>query len=212
MKGIDVSGHQGSIAWKEVKKAGYRFAICKATEGQDWKDSTFTKGRRNAIRNQGLIFGAYHFARPSKDFRDARREAQDFVNAAKAAGWNPKTDLPLVLDIEDTKLSGKSTVIWCEAFAGYVKEKTGRGVILYTGSWFWVDKLGLKRAPKNATLLWFAAYTSPSTMKRLIARMLGFKPVLWQYTSSGKVPGVRGNCDVNTTLISDKAFRGLIHS
>lgn len=210
-QGIDVSGNNGSVEWTKVRGRGYKFAIVKATEGQNWRDPTFTKGRRNAIRHAGLIFGAYHFARPSAGSTDPTREADDFVRAAKDVGWNPKVDLPLVLDVEATTLSARQTLAWCDRFATQVRRKSGRGCILYTGEWFWVGKLGLRRAPKNARLLWFAAYTSRSNMKRLLARMLGYRPVLWQYTSSARVPGVQGDCDVSVVLISDQAFNKLRH-
>lgn len=210
LHGVDVSEHQGSIDWKKVKPH-HTFAICKATEGTDYKDKRFSRERRRAVRGAKLLFGAYHFARPSDMHGDSEKEAAFFVKTAKAAGWNPAVDLPLALDVEATKLTPKQTLVWCDQFASHVKRLTGRGCILYTGQWFWDGRLHLRRAPKNANVLWFSAYTTQTRMKRLLARMFGFKPFLWQYTSSARVSGIAGNVDRNVSFVSDRAFKRLIH-
>lgn len=38
---LDVSMHQGAIDWPAVADAGYRFAICKASEGVGYQDPAF---------------------------------------------------------------------------------------------------------------------------------------------------------------------------
>lgn len=42
VRGIDISAHNGYIDFGRVRKAGYDFAIIKATEGTDFKDAMFT--------------------------------------------------------------------------------------------------------------------------------------------------------------------------
>src|SRR5262249_31443537 len=63
-KGIDVSNWNGTINWTKVAHAGYRFAIGKATEATTFDDSTYLANRYGS-ESAGLVFGAYHFARPS---------------------------------------------------------------------------------------------------------------------------------------------------
>lgn len=60
IQGIDVSHHQQSIDWAQLKQQNIQFAFIKATEGESFKDSAFDANWRNA-RKQGIITGAYHF-------------------------------------------------------------------------------------------------------------------------------------------------------
>ena len=63
-KGLDVSNWNGAINWTKVASAGYRFAFGKATEGTAYTDKTYPTNR-NGSEGAGLVFGAYHFARPA---------------------------------------------------------------------------------------------------------------------------------------------------
>jgi lysozyme len=38
LRGVDVSQHQGSVQWERVHGDGFRFAIVKSSEGQDFID------------------------------------------------------------------------------------------------------------------------------------------------------------------------------
>ena len=66
IQGIDVSHYQGSINWTSVKNSGKTFAFCKATEGTTYTDPTFATNWA-AMKNVGLIRGAYHFGHPGSD-------------------------------------------------------------------------------------------------------------------------------------------------
>lgn len=65
--GIDVSTSQGDIDFSRVRGAGFRFCICKASEGADYQDPRFVANMQR-IRDlgvgSGFYAGAYHFARP----------------------------------------------------------------------------------------------------------------------------------------------------
>ena len=58
--GIDVSTHQGTIAWARVADDGIRFAYIKATEGADHVDDRFAENWDGAGA-ASLDRGAYHF-------------------------------------------------------------------------------------------------------------------------------------------------------
>ncbi len=60
VQGIDVSWYQLDIDWREVRKAGTRFAFIKATEGGDMLDRRFRENWRES-REAGVPRGAYHF-------------------------------------------------------------------------------------------------------------------------------------------------------
>src|SRR5215831_10697695 len=59
-QGIDVSHHQGHIAWTKLPRQGVDFAYIKATEGSDHVDKRFSINWR-AAHAAGVRRGAYHF-------------------------------------------------------------------------------------------------------------------------------------------------------
>ena len=63
LPGIDVSHHQNAIDWTQVAASGVRFAIAKASEGTGYIDPLYSTNRAEAMA-AGIVFGAYHFARP----------------------------------------------------------------------------------------------------------------------------------------------------
>lgn len=191
-KGIDVSMHQGTIDFKKVKAAGYRFVWIKATEGEGFTDPRFLDNVK-AARAAGLTVGAYHFLRP-RPGRNGAAEADDFAKQLKTAGLG-KGDLLPIADVEYTELSPSATVAYTRDFLDAVQTRTGVMPLLYTYPGFLANWQGV-----GPTRLWIADY-GPNN-----GQMGGRKPrlpipfktwVAWQYTSQGRVPGVIGNCDVN---------------
>ena len=57
--GIDVSRYQGTVNWKAVADAGFRFAVVRATIWNVKVDETFETNWTGA-RNAGLLVSAYH--------------------------------------------------------------------------------------------------------------------------------------------------------
>src|SRR5659263_154326 len=79
--GIDVSAYQGTINWASVHNAGYNFSFAKATEGIGFTSTTFVSNMNNGNAN-GMLMGAYHFARPELNPNGAADEANYFVSVA----------------------------------------------------------------------------------------------------------------------------------
>ena len=75
LPGIDVSHHQGLIDWSQVAGSGQRFAFAKATEGSTFVDPNYAFNKSEA-EMAGIVFGAYHFARPDAATNDAIVEAE----------------------------------------------------------------------------------------------------------------------------------------
>ena len=101
-KGIDVSNWNGAINWTKVAHAGYRFAFAKATEGTAYTDKTYTTNR-NGSEGAGLVFGGYHFARPTgRNLAAATASAIKQANHFLAVAGPQPGELPPVLDLEAT--------------------------------------------------------------------------------------------------------------
>src|SRR5579863_2257526 len=101
-KGIDVSNWNGTISWTKVAHAGYRFAIAKATEATNFEDSTYA-ANRSGSEAAGLVFGAYHFARPSgSSLAAVTKSAVAQADYFLAFATPQPGELPPVLDLEAT--------------------------------------------------------------------------------------------------------------
>ena len=182
--GIDVSHHQGKIDWDRVKAGPPQFVFMKATEHTGFVSKAFAG---NWAAAKGLLRGAYHFFRPSID---GAAQADHFLNT-----WKPaKGDLLPVLDVEDFDGSSKAKFVgdlhaWIGRISGAIG---GKPPILYTTASFWRkigNPGGFERLP-----LWVAHYTNaagPNLPK-------GWSDyAFWQYSQTGKVDGVKTDCDVN---------------
>ncbi|HVK90950.1 MAG TPA: GH25 family lysozyme [Mycoplana sp.] len=79
--------------------------------------------RRLLARAQGLLWGAYHMARPGNPID----QANHFLDYAK-----PQPDEMMVLDIEGIDPKQYMSLEDAQVFAGHIKTRTGRYPVLYT--------------------------------------------------------------------------------
>jgi lysozyme len=200
IQGVDVSSSQhtgeGGIDWGQVAGAGYQFALIKVTEGNYYVNPYFDSDYRGA-KSAKLYGGAYHFAIPSAS--DGTSQADYFLDSA---AYKPDgATLPPALDIEwnpyDSSqpcygLDGDSLVSWVAAFRAEVERRTGRLPAIYTAASWWNDCTGGNGSFAKDPL-WIASYdtSSPSLPS-------GWPSwTLWQFTSSGSIPGISGDVDVS---------------
>ncbi len=199
VQGIDVSKYQFDIDWSEVKKAGTRFAFIKATEGGDHLDSNF-RDNWDGAKEAGVLRGAYHFVfwcRPAKD------QIRWFIrNVPK----DPDA-LPPVLDMEWNHLSRCPRTTPEKARAKMRELLTafhahyGKKPIIYTDITFHEDVLeGTKEFDDYP--FWIRSVAA-KPQERYESRQWEF----WQFTATGRVPGIKGDVDRNAFFGSDKQFR-----
>lgn len=192
--GIDVSHYQGEIDWAAVAGSGVRFAIAKATEGRNYVDPTYLTNKAGAELN-GVIFGAYHFARPDATTNDAVSEADRFVDAAQLEAGN----LIPVLDLERTGgLSQGELTAWILAWLDRVTERVGVRPMIYTSPHGWDVRTGDTTAIVDAgyTVLWVAHWGTDSPTVPA-GGWGGFGWTFWQYGNCGSIPGIAGCVDVD---------------
>lgn len=183
--GVDLSHHQGGVLdFVAAKKAGVKFVAHKATEGTSFVDDHYTL-RRGQVAKAGLIFGAYHFARPTVS--NGTVQARYFLNRAKPVPG----DLKPVLDIEvRDQLTDKQLETWVAAFAAEVLTRVGVRPIIYTPFDF-TERYGA---------LWVARYSNENTPPRQIEPWTRY--AIWQFSNGrfgipNSVPGL-GRVDINT--------------
>ncbi len=191
--GIDISHWQGTIDWTKVAGAGKEFAFMKATDDVDYVDPTFATNRAQARAN-GLVVGAYHFARPDPSPGDARREARFFV---KVADPQAGSLLP-VLDMETSRgLDQQGVTRWARTWVAEVRELTGVTPLVYTSPYGWMARTGDTRLlARDGAPLWIAHWGVSSPVLPA-ADWDGHGWVVWQHTSDGHVAGIAGRVDLD---------------
>ena len=186
-----MSNYQGAVDWAAVRASGVDFVSMKATEGTDYSDPTLAANWAGARANH-IVRTAYHFAHPSVS---AVAQADFFVDAVNKVGGIAHGDnstMQFMLDLEDADgLAPAAVWTWVQAFMAQLEARTGRPGIIYTGYYFWVDKVGNPRDNLNAPL-WVAAYTAAPLVP---PAWPGW--TFWQHNDNGKIPGIKGNVDVD---------------
>lgn len=189
IQGIDISRYQGPVDWASVRGAGTQFAFIKATEGGDHLDERFRENWEGAAA-AGVPRGAYHFVFWC---RSAREQMDWFKRNVPA---DPSA-LPPVLDVEWNGHSVKCprTLPKAEALAMIrtmlteMEAYTGKRPIIYTDITFHKDVL-------EGELPDYPHWVR-STAAEPEQRFANRQWMLWQFTSTGRVPGVRGDVDRN---------------
>jgi lysozyme len=191
VQGIDVSGHQGTIAWGELRRQRIDFAYIKATEGGDFRDKRFISNWMGADR-AGIRRGAYHF------FTLCRRGAEQAANFLATVPSDPNA-LPSAVDLEfmgNCKKANRMTPaqlrqeLW--TFLRLVEARTHKPTILYLTDEF--DR----------------AYGVSSAIDRpLWLRRIIFEPrfgarrwTLWQASNFRRLDGIKGRVDWNVARLT----------
>jgi GH25 family lysozyme M1 (1,4-beta-N-acetylmuramidase) len=132
----------------------------------------------------GLVRGAYHFARPSRNAPEP--EAAHFLTVLQAAGGLDTGDL-IALDLEDTDVAASYDALpWAMAWLRTVEAETGVRPLLYSGWWYLQPHISDISALR-AYAFWLADYGADRPERA----------DLWQHSNQGSVPGVAGACDLD---------------
>jgi GH25 family lysozyme M1 (1,4-beta-N-acetylmuramidase) len=191
IRGVDVSNHQKTVSWASMYRGGAKFAYAKASEGNYFTDAYWAGNYTNARRNHVYI-GAYHYARP--DQSSGKQQADYFLDRAnyRSDGWT----LPPMLDIEWPwsgsgsaypcyGLTPSQLVTWIGQFVAQVKARTGQRTMIYTNTYWWNPCTANNTSFGDQPL--FIANYSATSNPTLPAGWTRW--TLWQYASSGSLPG-----------------------
>ena len=197
--GIDVSSHQNAIDWDQVAGAGVDFVMIRAgyrgyTAGNIFKDLYFTRNIEGALE-AGLQVGIYFFSQAVSP-EEAQEEARQVLSMIEgydvtypvAFDWERvDTESSRTRDV-DTKTATEAARAFCQ-----VIEDGGYMPIIYGGP----SKMGedLSYELLEDYPFWLANYTRDTA-----ATSFPYHYHMWQYTSSGQVPGIEGRVDMNICL------------
>lgn len=177
---VDLSHYNSVSSFDDVKSDGILGVIHKATQGISYQDPAYQSCQEQALA-AGLFWGAYHFGTGD----DPVSQAEYFLSFV-----NPKpTDL-LALDFEENPNGSSMTLADAEQFVTTVQQATGRWPGLYGGGYL----KGLLGNDTNPTLancwFWLAEYGPTPEVPPNWPTW-----TMWQYTDTGTVDGIEGNCD-----------------
>ena len=194
---IDVSEWQGDIDWAKAKADGVEGVIIRL--GYGWGNNADRKAQRNIseCKRFGIPFGIYWYSYADTP-SIAKGEGADVVAKLKQFGVNP-SDLayPVYYDLEKWTWEGHQPPTDPNVYNDIVNNWYGAlqsagyknlGVYSYTS----YLQGPLKHADIYAKTTWVAQYGARMGFDSFPTNSRG-----WQYTSSGKVGGIRGNVDMN---------------
>lgn len=196
LKGIDVSYAQGNIDWAKVQTD---FAIIKATEGYPslHGDAIDNKWERNiaGVEKYNIPFGIYHFSR-AMNAADSKKEALHFLDTIKGH----KPTYPVAFDFEDVRQLG-----------GYDNKRVYHNPLPLSTQMDIID--AFMKVVENAgyyAVLYMSASPMIALMREYKQRMAFYdkwvahianQPAttggIWQYSWTGRVPGIIGNVDLD---------------
>lgn len=183
---LDVSRWQGRIDWDKVKASGLISGVMIRAmgnkNGKPYLDPYFARNYAECAR-LGIPVGGYYYTCATTPQQTAAELA-----ALRAALADKNFQLPIAVDAEDPKLRGltpaKLSARVAEAAAQL--EAWGLYAMVYTYTNF--ADTALDMAALAAYDLWIADYRGTRPTR---------KHGMWQYTSSGRVPGISGSVDLS---------------
>jgi lysozyme len=198
INGFDISKHNGDIEWSQINSARksqdeLKFVFMKATEGTDLIDHKFEDNWQNA-KTAGLYRGAYHFYLLGKD---PKMQALNFILHVKRQNG----DLRPVLDFEtynNRNYSAERVLSDIKTWLDIVENAFGSKPIIYTNYPMYKKII---KGNFNEYPIWLSDFTSDNLL-----HFEGEKPIFWQYSQTGKIPGFKTNVDLNVFLGSEHKF------
>lgn len=194
MKGIDVSAYQGVVPWHNLSEIG--FGITKVSEGEGYSNPYWQSNAVN-MRVEKKTRGFYHFSMPAWKQNTPEGEAAYFWS--KIENVLMKGDL-IAVDIEKAFIDDPVVVnSWALRVLSHLEYLAGWPPFLYSYPDFITRYLTDKRLARFP--LWLAWY-----QEELPKSYRQWKTItLWQQ-GPGKIPGLKGEVDVDVFFLSASAL------
>jgi len=191
MKIADIGIYQGKVDWEKARQE-LELVIFRTSCG-DKKDSKYIYNATNCK----LPFGVYHYFKAGTK-EEAEKEANFFYATATQQKLEP---LFFCLDIEYKTQTSKTTKIVCETALKTLKSLGVKKVGLYIGQSRYPY---IKDIKDDFDFIWIPRYGKNTGIVNE-----AYKPKficdMWQYTSKGRINGIKGNVDLNK-LCGDKTL------
>ncbi len=194
--GIDVSKYQPNVDWNAVKASGIDFVIIRVgyrgySTGALVEDPYY-RSHIDGATKAGLKVGIYIYSQ-AITVQEAIEEASFCLELSK--GYN--LEYGITFDTEYEANNGRANNIStalrtqiANTFCDTVRNG-GRVPMIYSNMSWMLNQLDYTAIDHNR--IWMAHYTAQTTFP--------YRYDIWQYTSTGNVAGIPGNCDMNFSYI-----------
>lgn len=199
MNGIDIASYQTGI---DLSVVPCDFVIVKATEGVNYTNPDFSRAYTQA-KEQNKLIGIYHYANGA----GATAEADYFLSVV----GDRVGDAILVLDWEQGGNSAFGSVSYAKQWLDRIYAQTKVRPLIYMSKSVTYGYDWSAVAPNHG--LWVAQYadTNPTNYQsNPWTDTNGYgawsSPVIFQYTSTGRLSGWSGNLDLNLAYMDATAW------
>lgn len=188
IKGIDVSKHNDIIDWDQVNNSGLvDFAIIRCGYGDnllEQDDEKFVYNMQECWR-LGIPMGVYLYSY-AMNTAQAQSEADHVLRMIAGHTFEYKVWYDLEDENTTGKLGAEAIGDIAETFCNAITN-AGFEVGIYANKYWFTNILTDSRF--NKWPKWVAQYNDVCTYDGVY--------IMWQYSSSGAIPGINGNVDVN---------------
>lgn len=199
VKGVDVSKYQEKIDWEKVAASGVKYAMIRlgfrgmGTKGTCELDSYYKRNVQGAL-DAGIEVGVYFFSQATT-VEEAKEEAQFVLEHIKEydVTWPVAYDTEEITSYDAARANAISREERTACAKAFLDEIAAAGYtpVLYANTRWSLLKLDLGQLAGYD--LWYAYYGT--------APYYPYHYTMWQYTNSGKIPGINGNADVNISFV-----------
>lgn len=195
--GIDVSSFQGLIDWQKVKASGIRFAMIRLGyrgygQAGNMVEDDYARRNLEEARKAGLEIGAYFFSQAT-----TVDEVDDEIFFFMKILGDTELTMPIVLDWERVGVeTARTNNVDAETLTAMQKHfcKTmvdfGYTPMVYF-NWYLAES-SLYLSELEDYPFWLALYQNYMTYP--------FRVEMWQYTCTGRVPGIQGDVDIDVYM------------
>lgn len=201
--GIDVSAYQGDINWNQVAASGIKFAMIRVGyrgygSGKIVEDAYGRENLRHA-RLAGLDVGVYFFSQ-ALNKAEVEEEAAFILDIIKdyeitmpvVFDWEYISDTARTADMDPRTLTDLN-LYFCD-----IMEEAGYETMIY-----------FNRNQASTLMYLYELEDYPFWLASYNYRMTyPYRFEMWQYTSTGRVPGIKGDVDINLLLLDQQLRPG----
>ena len=202
--GCDLSYHNGDVNFDELAASGCEFVMLRVgyrgySEGGMVKDEKFETYASEAER-VGLKIGVYFFTQALTP-----EEARDEADFTLSIIENHKISYPVAFDTEyiddeaartnTTEISDELRSDICTAFCERIKEEGYYPMIYASENWF---RRSLEVESLKQYDFWAPQYLEENDFL--------YDFTIWQYTDVGSIPGVKGDVDLDISMVDYAKF------
>ena len=193
--GVDVSAYQGVIDWEQVAASGIEFAIIRlgyrGYESGKLVEDKYALDNLDGAAAAGLKVGAYFFSQALSN-----EEVDAEIEFMLELLGDRQLDMPVVLDWEipaanarTARMDARTLTNMQLHFCKIMEQKGYRPMVYF--NWHQAENLYYLHELEEFPF-WLALYQDRMTFP--------WKVEMWQYTASGKVPGIAGDVDINVYM------------